>query len=129
MPDDSQDIGVRDFFFDLSFLGDIHKTAEYTLMAFGQRFKLSYIQSADSTHQATNVKVKADVIQLIRVYGPPTDESIPTLALTSMYTPGTNTLYAVEDIAKSILFLHPQITVLTAEHADKVLNTSLSPIH
>ncbi|WP_221801564.1 pentapeptide repeat-containing protein [Oceanobacter mangrovi] len=74
-----------------------------------------------ATHVASGVQIEENKIQLIRVYGPSAIENARSLALTAIYTPSQTTLYNEQDIARSILYLHPQISVLTAEHSTTVL--------
>jgi hypothetical protein len=112
---------TRVFHFDLSFLGPDAETTSYTLRAFGKSYTLRKSHGEPGTHQADNVAVAADRIQMIRVYGPPNGSGIPSLALSAIYHPNCSATFGPRDIARSILFSHPQITVLTAQSAEKVI--------
>ena len=108
---------------------------DYTLKAFGRAYSLlphtaetlSAYPEANAaakrpTHYAQVTQPPADMIQLIRVYGPPDPDGIPSLVSLAIYTPQTVPVYSTDDLARAIVFLHPNLTVLTAEHANTVLN-------
>lgn len=62
-----------------------------------------------------------DTIQFMRVYGPRDADDIPSLAMVALYTPQSDGVYTMDDMAKAILFMHPNLAVLTAEHGPAVL--------
>jgi hypothetical protein len=76
-----------------------------------------------ATHFAEVPEQQADTIQLIRVYGPPDSNGIATLASMAVSVPGTGSaVYTTDDLAASLVFLDPGVTVLTAESAPVVLD-------
>jgi hypothetical protein len=108
----------------------------YVLKAFGARHPLEEHTAAtietfaelrgcchEPTHFAHVAAPPVDMIQLIRVYGTPDEDGIEALESLAIYTPGSAQVYTVDDLAKAILFLHPGLTVLTAESAPIVLET------
>src|SRR5262245_16381986 len=75
------------------------------------------------THFAEVPEQQTDTIQLIRVYGPPDSNGIATLASMAVSVAGTGSaVYTTEDLAASLVFLDPGVTVLTAESDLVVLN-------
>jgi hypothetical protein len=108
----------------------------YTLKAFGAtcacqphsdetRAAYARLQTAAGrlvTHFASLPAPPKDTIQLCRVYGPPDADGIPSLEMVALYTPQSDGVFTLEDMAQAILFMHPNLAVLTAEHAPAVLN-------
>jgi hypothetical protein len=76
-----------------------------------------------ATHFAEVPEQQKDTIQLIRVYGPPDSNGIATLASMAVSVAGTGSaVYTTDDLAASLVFLDPGVTVLTAEAAPVVLD-------
>lgn len=108
----------------------------YTLKAFGASYACHShttetsgfypeLQTAPGhivTHFTSVPAPPEDMIQLLRVYGPPDVDGIPSLEMVVLYTPQSDCVYTMDDMAKAILFMHPNLAVLTAEHAPAVLN-------
>ncbi|WP_245772904.1 hypothetical protein [Paenibacillus catalpae] len=74
------------------------------------------------THYCVSVPHDSSKVQLIRVYGAPDHQAIPTLKAAAISTSTSGKVFSSADTAKSILFLNPSITVLTPDHSDTVLN-------
>ena len=76
-----------------------------------------------ATHFAEVPEQQPDTIQLIRVYGPPDSNGIATLASMAVSVAGIGSaVYTTDDLAASLVFLDPGVTVLTAEAAPVVLD-------
>ena len=126
---------LRDLHFDLRWLGEEHLTGSYTLRAAGGTYPLerhtAESLSADGlddddpatrpTHVARTVSSKPDVVGLLRVYGPPDANGIPTLVSMAIATSGPTPSYSVDHLAHAIVFLNPGVSVLTPTAADTVL--------
>jgi uncharacterized protein YjbI with pentapeptide repeats len=74
------------------------------------------------THFAAVKQPAERGIQLIRIYGPKDADGIPTLESMAVSTPADTGVYTKNDLTKALLFLHPGLTVLTAEHAPPVMS-------
>lgn len=74
------------------------------------------------SHYCSSVPHDSSKVQLIRVYGPPDHQGIPTLKAAAISTSASGKVFTAADTAKSILFLNPSITVLTPDHSETVLN-------
>ncbi|MWC29913.1 hypothetical protein [Paenibacillus sp. MMS18-CY102] len=128
--------GVRDLHYDLRFLGEEGTGGPFVLKAGNVSYPLIEHTSdtlsssgfhAESavpypTHYCAAVPHDRSKVKLIRVYGPADDQGIPSLKATAISTSAPDKVYSAADIAKSILFLNPSITVLTAEHSDIILD-------
>lgn len=121
--------------FDLSFLGDEHRSADYTLRFAGQSYPLARHTAetlsaegldapgrAAPTHLARAVATTPAKVGLCRVLGPPDAHGFPTLAALAVATPGGSRTYTADDVAQAVVFLNPAISVLTAGTADTVLD-------
>ncbi|GAA2164269.1 hypothetical protein FHX52_4768 [Humibacillus xanthopallidus] len=133
----------QDVHFDLSFLGDEHLTADYTLRSAGRSYPLERhtpeslaeagLDRADAadgragdgavppTHVARAVRAAPAVVGLHRVLGPPDKNGFPTLAAMAVSTPGDGDHYTLDDVARAVVFLNPSVSVLTPSTADTVL--------
>lgn len=106
----------------------------YTLKAYGGRYdlqphteetrrlfpELDNAKGRSVTHFAAVTAQPPDTIQLLRVYGPPDANGIPTLESLAVSVSAASNVYTTEDLANALLFLHPSVTVLTAESAPAV---------
>jgi hypothetical protein len=119
----------------LSFLGPEHQSKSYVLKMGGRRHQLERhtpeslrshgLLAVEAAKQPTHFAVAAAPstknLELIRVYGPPTKEGFPTLAMVAVVLPGSSKTYDQSDLAKALTFMHPQVSVLTPESASTVL--------
>ena len=110
---------------------------QYNLKAFGKSYPLKAHTAgtlatclepgAAPTHFATVDAPPQNTVQLLRVYGPADADGIPTLESLAIYTPQSSTQTRTsDDLAKAIMFLHPSLTVLTAQLAPAVLESITS---
>ena len=125
----------RDLHFDLSYLGEAHRTENYTLRVRGRTHLLrrhsketlsalgvtSGTGTGHPTHFAEAVETDANKVQLLLVNGPNASNGFPTLASLVVSTPKGNTHYTVNDVAKALIFMNPTVTMLTPDGADTVL--------
>ncbi|TQM64262.1 hypothetical protein [Humibacillus xanthopallidus] len=127
----------QDVHFDLSFLGDEHRTADYTLRSAGRSYPLARhtaesladagldgdvgIGTTPPTHVARAVEAPTAVVGLSRVLGPPDGNGFPTLAAMAVSTPGDGGRYSLDDVARAVVFLNPSVSVLTPGTAGTVL--------
>jgi hypothetical protein len=117
--------------FDLSHLP---VSTAYTLKAFGGSYPLTRHDEASlrqargsderlkdlaATHRAEGVQMLGDKIQMMRIYGSPNPDGIPTLVFVCISAGGP--VYTVEDTAAALIYSHPDLTVLTPRHAPAVL--------
>jgi hypothetical protein len=137
----------RDLHFDLSHLGDGHLTGNYALRAGRRSYNLhrhtqetlrsrwrpdevprrrgpgaSSAAGRPPTHFAEAVETDPDMVQLLRVYGPPAQNGLATLASVAIGTSDGTTTYGVDDVAQALAFLNPTVTVLTMATAGAVLD-------
>ncbi len=73
------------------------------------------------THFAEVTAQPADTVMLALVHGPNDDNGLPTLQSMAIAIAGTPTVYTTESLATALVFLHPEVCVLTAEAAPAVL--------
>lgn len=74
-------------------------------------------KGARVTHYADIEATRSDTIQLMRVYGQPDSNGIDTLVSLAVAVDGCSPVYTTDDLANALMFLHPSVTVLTAESA------------
>jgi hypothetical protein len=128
----SQPAEHADLHFDLRFLGDSHRTGDYTLRTAGRSYRLARhteesVRAAGleagsaPTHVAAGVRATPGRVGLHRVLGPPDEHGFPTLAAVAISTPSRANTYTVDDVAHAVVFLNPSVTVLVPEAADTVL--------
>ncbi|SFD75453.1 hypothetical protein SAMN05216378_1279 [Paenibacillus catalpae] len=122
--------------YDLRFLGETEQDEPLFLRAGGSSYPLvrhsihslsesGFLSEPDDrhpTHYCVSVPHDSSKVQLIRVYGAPDHQAIPTLKAAAISTSTSGKVFSSADTAKSILFLNPSITVLTPDHSDTVLN-------
>ena len=114
----------RDLHFDLSFLGEAHRSNDYTLRVAGRSYDMSRhtpetlrASQVDGeqppTHVARAVRHPSGKVALVQVLGPPDESGFPTLASLAVTTPDGQSTFTVADVAHAIVFLNPSVTVLT----------------
>lgn len=124
----------RDVHFDLAFLGEAHRTSEFTLRYAGRSYPMERhtpetLQDAGwddgargaPTHRASAVVSAPRVVGLVQVLGPPDANGFPTLAAVAISTSDASQAFSTQDVAHAIAFLNPGLSVLTPDAAQTVL--------
>jgi hypothetical protein len=85
--------------------------------------ELSTAEGRSATHYAQVAPQQSDTIQLIRVYGPVDGNGVPTLVSMAISVAGSSqSVYTTKDLAAALIFLHPGVSVLTAEATPAALD-------
>jgi hypothetical protein len=105
---------------------DLNREVGYTLKAFGRSVPLqrhspeTLAQAAadlgeeTATHFAT-LEPPTSKVGLMRIYGPPDADNIPTLESMAIYVNDQSNapaVYGTTELAQALMFLHPNLTVL-----------------
>ncbi len=77
--------------------------------------------AAALTHYAEGVEVGPNQIQLLRMYGPDNQDGIPTLEFVNVYVPDQPMPFSAADTAAALIFVSPDLTVLSPKHAGRAL--------